>query len=430
MQDQRGAVGGEDDTTSLKQRVLVPSASVIGLVALCLALYAVAGGAHLWLIVVLLGAIGIVVASVVSALRGGHQLASQILVYGLFGVVCLPLLLGQPLLMAYVYAYGTLLLLGALLLSPRRVVALAGVAAATLLISSVVIGVQQGLLTSSLASTAPAALFLLLIGGFVFLMSQAAGRTSRSLARRVHSNEDLNREVLIVASRLGAATGEIHAMMQQQTEAAVNQSSAVEQTRQVLRSVSESSQDIVGASQSALSNAETTYSNSERVAGHIEVLSSHTQDIVDILESIQEIADKSDLLALNAALEGTRAGEVGRGFSLVANQMQRLAESIALSVGEVQELTDNIQRSTDATQLSMEEAMKLARATIEAAQQINLVIQQQQSGVAQVTTAMEDIVDLTARVAAGTSQTIASTSDLQELAEKLMDLVKSYRERS
>ena len=70
------------------------------------------------------------------------------------------------------------------------------------------------------------------------------------------------------------------------------------------------------------------------------------QQIGKIVEFINGVADKSDLLALNAELEGTKAGEVGRGFSLVAAEMRRLAENVLESTKEIEGLIEEIREAT------------------------------------------------------------------------------------
>src|SRR4029077_20627123 len=120
--------------------------------------------------------------------------------------------------------------------------------------------------------------------------------------------------------------------------------------------------------------------NSQVVAERIAALSGHTRRISEILEVIKDIANKSDLLALNAALEGTKAGEAGRGFSLVAAQMQRLAENVMGSVQDIKKLVADIRDASQAAVLATEEGTKLADATTEMARQIRLITQQQQTG--------------------------------------------------
>lgn len=264
----------------------------------------------------------------------------------------------------------------------------------------------------------------------VYLFSHEAGNNYGFLRRRLTQNEALFMEVPSAVNQLGAAASEIFAMTEQQTQGTMRQASAIEETRQVLHSVAQASGEIVASARQTLENAETTLRTSERVAENIRNLSTHTRDISRILDFIKDVANKSDLLALNAALEGTKAGEAGRGFSLVATQMQRLAENITVSVKDIRELTSDIRNATNTTQLSMEEATKLAQATTVASEQINLITQQQRTSVEQVASAMDDIATITNQVASGTNQTIISTEELKNLASNLTVVVEKFRAAS
>jgi hypothetical protein len=93
----------------------------------------------------------------------------------------------------------------------------------------------------------------------------------------------------------------------------------------------------------------------------------------EILEMIREIADRLDLLALNASLEGTRAGEAGKGFQLVAGEIRRLAERVTASVRDIKEMVGEVRASSSATVLVTEESRKLAESTTTSARQISLV---------------------------------------------------------
>ena len=87
-------------------------------------------------------------------------------------------------------------------------------------------------------------------------------------------------------------------------------------------------------------------------------LNKRVQQIGKIVEFINGIADKSDLLALNAELEGTKAGDVGRGFSLVAAEMRRLAESVIESTREIERLIEEIRDATNAAVMATEAGVK------------------------------------------------------------------------
>ncbi len=228
------------------------------------------------------------------------------------------------------------------------------------------------------------------------------------------------------ASRVASASGEIAAMAQQQEVSAVEQGGAIEETRRTLAAMVEASAQIADSARGVADNAQSTLENAQRITTRIHTLAGHTQRITEILEIIKDVANKSELLALNAALEGTKAGEAGRGFSLVASQMQRLAESVMESVKDVKELTANIREATNATALATEDATRLAGETTDAAQRIRSITEQQSTSTQQVTSAMDDIAEATHQGAAGTNQTLQAVRELSTIADRLNEYVGRF----
>ena len=239
----------------------------------------------------------------------------------------------------------------------------------------------------------------------------------RSLVSQIQGNTD----------RLASAASEIAAMAEQQEQSTVEQSAAIEETERTIESLLSASREIAGSSESVANNAEATHQNAEEISVRLAGLASETERITEILEMIREVATKSEFLALNAALEGAKAGEAGRGFSLVAAQMQRLAESVMESVKGVKELTGKIQEATRATVLATEETTKLAADTNETAQRIRAITQQQRSSTEQVTQAIEDIAQTTQQTNAGTGQTLQAVRELTLIAEGLREGAMRFR---
>jgi methyl-accepting chemotaxis protein len=237
----------------------------------------------------------------------------------------------------------------------------------------------------------------------------------------------LVREISSSVVQLNSASEQILATTKRQEEGAMAQSSAVEETRRTLESLLSSGKRIGEASESVLHAAERAHQNNQLIGKRIGQLTARTEAIGEVLETIKTIASKSDLLALNAALEGTKAGEAGRGFSLVANQMQRLTENVVDAVKDIKGLTQHIQEATNATVLATEEGIKQASEVTQAARQISLIIRQQQSGIEQTTQSVNDISDVAQNAAAGSSQTTAAIADLVELSRKLQRQVETFR---
>lgn len=253
--------------------------------------------------------------------------------------------------------------------------------------------------------------------GEVFAVVRSMASSLRELVGRIRES----------SARVAAATAELSAMARQQEQGAVEQSTAVEQIRRTLESLAGGSKTIAESAQGVATNALNTLEHSEQIGKRINDLTEHTRRIGELLEVIKEVANKAELLALNAALEGAKAGEVGQGFSLVAAQMQRLAENVMSSVKDVKVLTADVRNATHATVTSVDSATRLASETSDAARRISVVTQQQRSSTEQVAGAMEDIATVAKQVATASSQTLEALEDLMSLSEQLNGLVGSFR---
>lgn len=253
------------------------------------------------------------------------------------------------------------------------------------------------------------------------------GDLATALNRMVSNQRELVRQISGTATQLNSSSGEFFANAKQQERGATTQSTAVEEVRKTLESLLRSAREIGSTADDVLRSAERSQGNSQKVAERIATLSSHNRRIAEILEVIKDIANKSELLALNAGLEGTKAGDAGRGFSLVASQMQRLAENVMGAVRGIKELTATITESTDSTVLATEESTKLATDTTRWARQIGLIIQQQQTGTEQATSAMVDVGEVASQTVSGSKQIVDSATDLMNLSQTLQALVGRFK---
>jgi len=184
------------------------------------------------------------------------------------------------------------------------------------------------------------------------------------------------------------------------------------------------------------------------VADSIAKLSKRVERIGTVVEVIDEIADRSDLLALNAALEGSRAGEAGKGFSIVAAEMRRLAENVLDSTKEIKNLITEIREATaaaasaaDASKVATESGEKLGsvaaqavegilagvQETSDAARVINLATQQQRTATEQVVASMAEIEDVTRQTTQASKQATGAAAELTQLAARLAELIKRFK---
>jgi methyl-accepting chemotaxis protein len=243
----------------------------------------------------------------------------------------------------------------------------------------------------------------------------------------IQNLQGMVREIRETSVQLATAATEIYAASQEQEASATSQSTAMVEISRTADSLSEAAAHVSDAVAGVLSNAERTLGTTEQMVVRIGELSSHASRIGEILEVIRDVADRSDLLALNGSLEACRAGEAGRGFSLVAAEMRRLAERVTASVQDVKSLVTDIRASGSSTVMATEESKKLAESTTEAARQITLVTQQQRSGTEQVSQSVKDIAHVLAQAVAATTQTRTSAEDLKVQADRLAGLVRRFQ---
>ncbi len=257
--------------------------------------------------------------------------------------------------------------------------------------------------------------------------TDVAGDLADAFNRMLGAERSLVQQIMETSADIGASSSQILATSLELEQTASEQASVVEETLRTMETLLMSANQISEVSSAVLENAERTHDNSQMIAERITELAGHTHRIAGFLEVIKDIANKTDLLALNAALEGTRAGEAGRGFSLVASQMQRLTVNVMDAVEDIKGLTADIREATTSSVLATEDATKRALSTEQSARQINLIIQQQQTGTEQVSNSMGEISEAIRQSVAASAQSAQSASELSELADRLQTRVRRFQ---
>lgn len=239
----------------------------------------------------------------------------------------------------------------------------------------------------------------------------------RELARRISESSE---SVASAAAALFAATREHEASATQQT-------ASVEEMRRTLETLASSAERVNEDATQVRDMAERSLNSSQQTADQTKLVSAHSDRIGEILTLIQDIADKSDLLALNAALEGTKAGEVGRGFSLVAAEMRRLSEHVMDSVRDIRKLVADMRAASHASVLATEESIKLAKEAAQSAGKISSAVGHQREGTGQVKGAVDEIVRVVNSSLDGTAQITRSAEALLQLSQELKAEAGAFR---
>ena len=198
----------------------------------------------------------------------------------------------------------------------------------------------------------------------------------------------------------------------------------------------------------AIQGMDTIREQIQETSKRIKRLGESSQEIGDIVELIDDIADQTNILALNAAMQAAMAGEAGRGFAVVADEVQRLAERSSNATKQIEALVKTIQADTNEAVSSMEnttsevvagarlsedagEALKeIENVSQHISERISMVAesaQKQSASASRINQTMSVIKEITTQTSDGTSQTAASIGTLADLADQLQESVAGFR---
>jgi methyl-accepting chemotaxis protein len=225
------------------------------------------------------------------------------------------------------------------------------------------------------------------------------------LRKMIGQMNDHSSELSSASQQLASASRHVARSSTEQNDAAASMAASIEQMSVSISSVAENSQQ---ASALSAASGETAVSGSQiilgashemesiaasvnHVAASIEQLGQQADQISSVVTVIREVAEQTNLLALNAAIEAARAGEQGRGFAVVADEVRKLAERTAKSTSEISKMVDVIQRSAGDAVDAMHNTVKQAEHGLGLAHGAGEAVGNIKEGAAQVVTAVASI---------------------------------------
>jgi methyl-accepting chemotaxis protein len=295
------------------------------------------------------------------------------------------------------------------------------------------------------------------------------GQLLRALNEMVTAWRQLMSETNSGIATISAAASEILAGTMQssagatETAAAVSETTVtVEEVKQTALLASQKARAVSDAAQKASQTADTgrraiehgvngmesVQEQMESIAATIVRLSERSQAIAEIIATVGGLADQSNLLAVNAAIEAAKAGEQGKGFAVVAQEVKDLADQSRQATKQVRMILTDIEKAVGSAVMTAEQGSRTVATGVEqtteagnairiladsiadaaqAAAQIAATSQQQLAGMDQVAMAMENIKQVSAENAAGSKQSEASAQNLHELGQKLKQLSERFK---
>jgi methyl-accepting chemotaxis protein len=299
-------------------------------------------------------------------------------------------------------------------------------------------------------------------------MSERRQQAETQLAKQAEEREHTLRTVAEFVNQLAGATAEILASTTQQVAGAQEQGSAVAETVSTVEEIAQMSEEAAGRARAvsesarhseevgrngrravdeAIASMSTVREQVESIASRILALAEQAQAIGDIITTVNDISEQTHMLALNASIEASRAGEHGRGFAVVAAEVKALADQSKKATAQVRQILGQIQRATQGAVMTTEDGTKsvatatrvvtqagahiqtlselLAQASLTAAQ-ISASASQQATGTGQIRQAMRDVSQATQQTLTSIRQTERAVQELNTMGQKLKGLLSDY----
>lgn len=243
-----------------------------------------------------------------------------------------------------------------------------------------------------------------LISDIITTTETVAGKAS-SLDGSAKNNQSVVQSSLGETNSLATAITQMSASI---SEVALNANATSESALQA-KSESNSGVQIINETQAVINSLANEVGNS---AEKISQLKQDTDKIHDVVSVIQGIAEQTNLLALNAAIEAARAGEQGRGFAVVADEVRALASRTQSSTEEIQQMVEVLQQSADSAHKTMNEGKSVAENSVNKANQAK-------NAFSEISAAIDSVSEMSIQIAASAEEQSSVSNEISENASRL-----------
>jgi methyl-accepting chemotaxis protein len=300
----------------------------------------------------------------------------------------------------------------------------------------------------------------------VVVISIAALAALFALVVALALTRSLGKQIIAAVARVQSSSAELQATANQQAAGLREQATAMTEITTTISELLTTSRQIADGAQrvaamalqtggsaragdETVTRAHESFAGIQRqvelIVGHMLDLGRKSQQIGTVLEIVSELAEQTNILAINATIEASGAGESGRRFAVVADEIRKLADRVSGSTKEIRALIDDMRSAVNTTVMATETGSKtveigsrqfgevatslrqiagLVGTTTEAAREIELSTKQQSTAVEQVNVAMADVAQASKDSEASATQTLQTASHLASLSKVLLRVVQ------
>lgn len=284
----------------------------------------------------------------------------------------------------------------------------------------------------------------------VGLLARSVNRMILNLRETVHHISRASENLSASSSQVSASTEQIASASTEQAVSVQTMSELLKELSDAINSVANNTEQAAALSNQAISLAKegeivvlSSVKASNQVSEQMNHLEKDSSKVGDIIDVINEIAEQTNLLALNAAIEAARAGEQGRGFAVVADEVRRLAERSGEATSQITAIIEGMQKNTSESVSAVEEGLHLTRRSGEAFEEIIRMInetgnkvteiagasEEQAAQSVEVLTFIENISATTQEAAASSEETAGTAQSLADLSVELNESVAAFKLR-